>query len=95
MGGEWYVTILPEVLTGAVGIIGYFLKRAHAELDRHREDLRMLRDQLAEHKLEDAKQYCTREELNKNVDELKTLLLRAIDKLERDKSSNGNKQNQG
>jgi uncharacterized coiled-coil DUF342 family protein len=95
MGGEWYVGVLPEVLTGAVGIIGYFLKRAHNELDRHREDLRMLRDQLAEHKLEDAKHFCTREELNKNVDEMKALLLRVLDKIEREKAPSGNRQTQG
>lgn len=62
------------IISGFITIIGFYIKRAYDKMDALEKDL-------IEHKLEDAKLYATRNEINKVADDIKELIAPIAQKL--------------
>lgn len=52
------------LVSGACGILAFYIKRLYSTLDEHEKNVRKLEDDLAEFKLEIAKNHVTKEDIS-------------------------------
>lgn len=73
----------PQFLGVVTTIIGYFLKKLHDQIEQNKETIKMLQKELSDHKIEDAKLYCTREEVKEEIKEIKDYMKILLSKIDR------------
>jgi len=56
--------VIITIVTGACGVLTFYIKRLYKTLDEHATDIKKLEDDLAEFKLEIAKNHVTKDDIS-------------------------------